>query len=64
MYSLNIDKEETISIEELQADDSWNISLLLESDDEVTQYKNTGLPMVKLEDIADVFRGKAIFKIR
>lgn len=61
--SLNIDKEETISIEELQADDSWNISLLLESDDEVTQYKNTGLPMVKLEDIADVFRGKAISKL-
>lgn len=61
--SLNVDKEETISIEELQADDSWNISLLLESDDEVTQYKNTGLPMVKLEDIADVFRGKAISKL-
>ena len=61
--SLNIDKEETISIEELQADDSWNISLLLESDDEVAQYKNTGLPMVKLEDIADVFRGKAISKL-
>lgn len=61
--SLDIDKEETISIEELQADDSWNISLLLESDDEVTQYKNTGLPMVKLEDIADVFRGKAISKL-
>ncbi|WP_286034779.1 restriction endonuclease subunit S [Megamonas hypermegale] len=61
--SLNIDKEETISIEELQADDSWNISLLLESDDEVAQYKNTGLPMVKLKDIADVFRGKAVSKL-
>lgn len=61
--SLNIDKEETISIEELQADDSWNISLLLESDDEVAQYKNTGLPMVKLKDIADVFRGKATSRL-
>lgn len=61
--SLDIDKEETISIEELQADDSWNISLLLESDDEVAQYKNTGLPMVKLKDIADVFRGKAVSKL-
>ena len=61
--SLNIDKEETISVADLQADDSWNISLLLESDDEVTQYKNTGLPMVKLGDIADVFRGKATSKL-
>lgn len=61
--SLNIDKEETISVADLQADDSWNISLLLESDDEVTQYKNTGLPMVKLRDIADVFRGKATSKL-
>lgn len=61
--SLNIDKEEIISVADLQADDSWNISLLLESDDEVTQYKNTGLPMVKLEDIADVFRGKATSKL-
>lgn len=60
---LNIDKEETISVADLQADDSWNISLLLESDDEVTQYKNTGLPMVKLGDIADVFRGKATSKL-
>lgn len=61
--SLNIDKEEIISVADLQADDSWNISLLLESDDEVTQYKNTGLPMVKLGDIADVFRGKATSKL-
>lgn len=61
--SLNIDKEETISVADLKADDSWNISLLLESDDEVTQYKNTGLPMVKLGDIADVFRGKATSKL-
>lgn len=61
--SLNIDKEETISVADLQADDSWNISLLLESDDEVTQYKNTGLPMVKLGNIADVFRGKATSKL-
>lgn len=61
--SLNIDKAETISVADLQADDSWNISLLLESDDEVTQYKNTGLPMVKLGDIADVFRGKATSKL-
>lgn len=61
--SLNIDKEETISVADLKADDSWNISLLLEADDEVTQYKNTGLPMVKLGDIADVFRGKATSKL-
>lgn len=61
--SLNIDKEETISVADLKADDSWNISLLLEADDEVTKYKNTGLPMVKLGDIADVFRGKATSKL-
>ena len=60
---LNIDKEGTISVDDLQADDSWNISLLVESDDEIIKYKNTGLAMVKLKDIADVFRGKATSKL-
>lgn len=60
---LNIAAEETVSIENLQADDSWNISLLMESDDEVAKYKNSGLPMVSLKEIADVFRGKATSRL-
>lgn len=60
---LILNAEKSISIKELQVNDSWNISLLLENDNEIAQYKNTGLPMVKLKDIADVFRGKATSKL-
>lgn len=60
---LNIAAEETVSIKDLQANDSWNISLLMESDDEVAKYKNSGLPMVSLKEIADVFRGKATSRL-
>ena len=60
---LDIAEEETISVEDLKAEDSWNISLLTESDDEVAQYKKSGLSMVNLKEIADVFRGKATSKL-
>lgn len=60
---LDIVEEETISVEDLKAEDSWNISLLTESDDEVAQYKKSGLSMVNLKEIADVFRGKATSKL-
>lgn len=60
---LDIVEEETISVEDLKAEDSWNIFLLTESDDEVAKYKKSGLSMVNLKEIADVFRGKATSKL-
>lgn len=60
---LDIVEEETISVEDLKAEDSWNIFLLTESDDEVAKYKKSGLSMVNLKEITDVFRGKATSKL-
>ena len=60
---LDIAEEKTASIGDLKSEDSWNISLLTESDDEVAKYKKSGLSMVNLKEIADVFRGKATSKL-
>ena len=54
-------KQRMVSREELEELGNWNIELLwAEKDEAMEQYQNSSLRKVKLEEVAEVFRGKAV----
>ena len=61
MKTMFCSKHRMISREELEELGNWNIELLwAEKDEAMEQYQNSSLRKVKLEEVAEVFRGKAV----
>ena len=54
-------KQRVLSKEELDELGNWNIELLLvEKDEAMEQYQSSSVQKVKLEEVAEIFRGKAV----
>lgn len=52
-----------VSVKEFKEHDEWRIDLMLaENLDEIQKYRLSGMPKVKLKEVAEVFRGKSILK--
>lgn len=60
---LIVDNLKRIGLEKLKEFDDWRIELILsEKSQDIKRFKESNLEKVKLKDIAEIFRGKAIMK--
>ncbi|WP_041314075.1 restriction endonuclease subunit S [Heliomicrobium modesticaldum] len=55
-------EQKRIAHAELLNLDDWRMELLAEEDENLSRYKHSALPRVKLKDMAEVFRGKSVLK--
>ena len=54
-------KQRVLSKEEFNELGNWNVELLwAEKDEAMEQYQNSSVPKVKLEEVAEIFRGKMV----
>lgn len=61
--SFELKDSRRVSVKEFRENDEWRIDLMLAEDlDEIQKYRLSGVPKVKLKEIAEVFRGKSILK--
>ncbi len=61
--AFNCVEQKLIATEEFLAHQDWRLELLLADDNEnISRFKESAIPKVKLKEVAEVFRGKSILK--